>query len=44
MPIIVKDFNWNQNETTVSINLPRKSVKISDIDILNSPEYLKVRF
>ena len=42
MPILVKDYNWDQSDTIVHINLPLKGVKSADVTILNSKDYCKV--
>lgn len=42
MPILVKDFTWNQSESRVCINLPLKGTKATNLDILNSLEFCKV--
>ncbi len=41
MPITIKDYYWNQNETTLFVNLPLKGTKSTNVDILNSQEYCK---
>jgi hypothetical protein len=42
MPIIIKDYNWDQNDKFVSLSLPLRGAKANNIDILNSRDYLKV--
>ena len=41
MPLIVKDFTWEQTEKVLFITVPLKGVKASKIDIFSSEEYLK---
>ena len=43
MPLVVKDFTWDQNETTIFVTVPLKGVKSNKVDIFSSEEYLKVR-
>lgn len=42
MPLIIKDFLWEETEKSVFITVPLKGVKASKVDILSSEEYLKV--
>ena len=42
MPLIVKDYVWEETEKTVFITVPLKGVKANKVDILSSEEYLKV--
>jgi hypothetical protein len=42
MPIIVKDFTWTQSESRICINLPLKGTKATNLDILNSLNFIKV--
>ncbi|XP_076017279.1 dynein axonemal assembly factor 4 [Genypterus blacodes] len=44
MPLIVTDYTWTQTESTVYINVPLKGVKLRQLDILCTDEYLKVHF
>jgi hypothetical protein len=44
MPIVVKDYTWTQSESRICINLPLKGTKSSNIDVLNSLEFVKVNF
>ncbi|XP_014677242.1 PREDICTED: dyslexia susceptibility 1 candidate gene 1 protein homolog [Priapulus caudatus] len=44
MPIIIKDFAWNEDDDTVNIVLPLKGVKPSKISIVSTDEYIKVSF
>ncbi len=42
MPIIVKDYTWTQSESRICINLPLKGTKATNLDILNSLDFIKV--
>ena len=42
MPIIVKDYEWEENNRYVCITVPLKGVKTSKVDITSTDEYLKV--
>lgn len=42
MPLIVKDYVWEETEKSVFITVPLKGVKANKVDILSSEEYLKV--
>ena len=42
MPLIVKDYAWEETEKNVFITVPLKGVKANKVDILSSEEYLKV--
>lgn len=44
MPIIIKDFNWNQTESTITIKVPLKGVIQSKTDIFTSPNYIKASY
>ncbi|XP_041366391.1 dynein assembly factor 4, axonemal-like [Gigantopelta aegis] len=44
MPLVVKDFTWDQNDTTVFVTVPLKGVKANKVDIFSSEEYLKVSY
>ncbi|XP_064608969.1 dynein axonemal assembly factor 4-like [Liolophura sinensis] len=44
MPIVVKDFSWEENESHVFITVPLKGVKANKVDIFSSDEYLKVSY
>lgn len=41
MPIIIKDFDWNQTENTVTIKVP---LKCSKVDLFTSPTYIKCSY
>ena len=42
MPIAVKDYTWQENESTVYIKVPLKGVKSQRVDIFSTENYLKV--
>ena len=42
MPLVVKDFSWEETEKMVFITVPLKGVKAHKVDIFSSEEYLKV--
>lgn len=42
MPLIVKDYVWEETDKNVFITVPLKGVKANKVDILSSEEYLKV--
>ena len=43
MPILVKDYSWEETENLVFITVPLKGAKSNKIDILTTEEYIKVR-
>jgi dyslexia susceptibility 1 candidate gene 1 protein len=44
MPILVKDFDWNQSDSKITIRLPLKGAKSRNINVVTSNEYLKVSY
>uniref|UniRef100_A0A3Q1FNM6 Dynein axonemal assembly factor 4 n=1 Tax=Acanthochromis polyacanthus TaxID=80966 RepID=A0A3Q1FNM6_9TELE len=44
MPLLVSDYSWTQNDSTVHINVPLKGAKAVKVDIVCTDEYLKVSF
>ncbi|KAG8440455.1 hypothetical protein GDO86_006273 [Hymenochirus boettgeri] len=44
MPIIVKDYTWEQTEKEIYISVPLKGTKASGSDMLCTEEYIKVNF
>lgn len=44
MPIVIKDFTWNQTESTLTITVPLKGVHQSKTDIFTSPKYIKASY
>ncbi len=43
MPIVVKDFTWQETDKHIFITVPLKGVKSEKLDILTTEEYIKVR-
>lgn len=44
MAIIVKDYEWRQTVTTVTIQVPLHSVQQSKLDVFTSPNYIKASY
>jgi len=44
MPIIVKDYDWNENLKSINIHVPLKGVNRSKADVFCGEEFLKVHF
>lgn len=44
MPILVKDYSWEETEGTLRITVPLKGVPANKADIFTTDEYLKVRW
>ncbi|XP_067873717.1 dynein assembly factor 4, axonemal isoform X2 [Heterodontus francisci] len=44
MPLLVKDYTWDQTETQVFITVPLKGVRTGKADIFCAEDYLKVNF
>ncbi|KAK7482622.1 hypothetical protein BaRGS_00026121, partial [Batillaria attramentaria] len=44
MPLLVKDYVWEETDQNVFITVPLKGVKANKVDILSSEEYLKVSY
>ncbi|XP_033125192.1 dynein assembly factor 4, axonemal-like [Anneissia japonica] len=44
MPITVKDYVWDETESSVHITIPLKGVKSSKADIFSTDDYLKVNY
>ncbi|XP_052796809.1 dynein axonemal assembly factor 4-like [Mya arenaria] len=44
MPLIVKDYSWEQTDKVLFITVPLKGVKASKVDIFSSEEYLKISY
>ena len=42
MPILVKDYTWEETEKHIFINVPLKGVMANKVDILTTEEYIKV--
>lgn len=43
MPVLVKDYTWEQAESQVFITVPLKGVVAGKADIFCAEDYLKVR-
>ena len=43
MPLIVKDFGWEETDKMVWVTVPLKGVKANKVDISSTDEYLKVK-
>ncbi|XP_029646563.1 dynein assembly factor 4, axonemal-like isoform X1 [Octopus sinensis] len=44
MPVLVKDYEWEETETNVLIKVALKGIHSSKADVLTSSEYLKVNY
>ena len=44
MPILVKDYIWEETEKHIFITVPLKGVMTNKVDILTTEEYIKVSF
>ncbi|XP_078386471.1 dynein axonemal assembly factor 4 [Cetorhinus maximus] len=44
MPLLVRDYTWDQTETQLFITVPLKGVKAGKADIFCTEDYLKVNF
>ena len=42
MPIVVRDYNWEETEKTVFISVPLKGVQSAKVDVFSTDEYIKV--
>ena len=42
MPLVIKDYIWEETPKTVAISVPLKGVKKDKVNILSSDEFLKV--
>ncbi|XP_054288831.1 dynein axonemal assembly factor 4-like [Macrosteles quadrilineatus] len=42
MPIVLKNFSWNQSDSLVFIHVPLKGVGLKNIDIFTADRYLKI--
>ena len=42
MPIIVRDYTWEQTDKMLFITVPLKGVKPQKVDLFSTEEYLKV--
>eukprot|EP00128_Syssomonas_multiformis_P008035 Colp12_sorted_trinity150504_noHs@2470 len=44
MPILVKDFTWDESEEEVFLSVPLKGVKANKVDIYSCDAYVKISF
>ena len=44
MPIVIKDYKWEQSDTEIFITVPLKAVKTNKVDVFTSETYVKVWF
>ena len=44
MPLIVKDYKWEESDSMVYITVPLKGVRSNKVDIFSTEEYVKVSF
>ncbi|KAL5004069.1 hypothetical protein ScPMuIL_017525 [Solemya velum] len=44
MPLIVRDFTWEETEKCICVTVPLKGVKAEKVDILCSDEFVKVSY
>ena len=42
MPIIIKDYTWEQTESNIYITIPLKGTNVKKIDLFSSKRYIKV--
>ena len=42
MPVIIRDINWEETDTSLVLHIPMKGAKASKLDVLSSDQYLKV--
>jgi dyslexia susceptibility 1 candidate gene 1 protein len=42
MPLLVKDYLWEETDLSVIITVPLKGVKPNKFDIFSTEEYIKV--
>lgn len=42
MPLIVKDYSWEETPTITGISIPLKGVKKEKVDIFSTDEFIKV--
>lgn len=42
MPLLIKDYSWDETPTTVAISVPLKGVKKDKVDIFSFEDYIKV--
>ncbi|KAK9881512.1 hypothetical protein WA026_016392 [Henosepilachna vigintioctopunctata] len=44
MPIIIKEYEWNQTKNNITINVPLRGVHQSKVDIFYSQRYIKANY
>ncbi|XP_075898975.1 dynein axonemal assembly factor 4 isoform X2 [Nelusetta ayraudi] len=44
MPLLVTDYSWTQTDSMVHVSVPSKGVKVGNLDIVSTDEYLKVHY
>lgn len=44
MPLLVRDYTWDETEKMVFITVPLKGVRANKVDLLSSEEFIKVSF
>lgn len=44
MPLVIKDYRWEETPTTVAISVPLKGVKKNKVDLFSTDEFLKAGF
>lgn len=42
MPLLVRDYTWEETENMVFITVPLKGVRANKVDLLSSEEFIKV--
>ena len=43
MPLVIKDYNWEETPKSLAITVPLKGVKKDKVDIFSTDELIKVR-
>uniref|UniRef100_A0A3Q3VKD5 Dynein axonemal assembly factor 4 n=1 Tax=Mola mola TaxID=94237 RepID=A0A3Q3VKD5_MOLML len=44
MPLRVTNFSWTQTDSMVCITVPLKGIRVGNVDIISTDEYLKVHY
>ena len=44
MPLLIRDYTWDETEKMVFITVPLKGVRAHKVDLLSSEEFIKVSF
>ena len=42
MPLLIRDYTWDETEKMVFITVPLKGVRAHKVDLLSSEEFIKV--